>query len=142
MAYDDGNRRPNRYDLPAYCGATNTAYWVEDVPYFYGSLIKYVWRGWNSVSDLTKAIDCAERVWKGGFVSPLESVVMRLRTANMREDVIRMNDNQYSSFMHRQALAILADGDLSFIPALIVLLRRRKDDLGMKGLQTYNDVSE
>lgn len=53
----DSNRSPDRYKLPDYLGREDTRDWVSGMPFFLGSAVKYVWRGWDSIDDMKKALD-------------------------------------------------------------------------------------
>lgn len=133
---DDGNRTPSRYDLPAGCGGVDITHWVRNTPFFYGCLIKYVWRGWDSLSDMMKALDCASRVWSD--MENNNSVYWSLSGAlsAMAKDVCVLNDIQYSSYEHRQALALASSGKLDDIKQLfhMVFSRTEKNDHGARSI--------
>ena len=58
---DNCNRAPDRYMLPSFVGCRDTSHWVEELPFFLGSAVKYIWRGWDHIGDLQKAEECLVR---------------------------------------------------------------------------------
>lgn len=58
---DNCNRAPDRYMLPSFMGRRDTSHWVEELPFFLGSAVKYIWRGWDHAGDLQKAEECLVR---------------------------------------------------------------------------------
>lgn len=122
---DDGNRSPGRYDLPAGCAGGDTSHWVTDTPFFYGCLIKYVWRGWDSVSDMTKALDCATRVFADMYSNNPMYGALNIGLAPMAADICVLNDLQYSSYEHRQALALASSGKLEDVKQLRCAIKER-----------------
>lgn len=51
------NRKENRYSVPKHTGHHDISAWLIGKPFFLSSAIKHMWRGWNEIDDLAKAVN-------------------------------------------------------------------------------------
>lgn len=65
------NRTPDRYKLPSYIGGDIGSRWLKNVPFWIGSAIKYIYRGWDDVEDLEKSLHCLSEAMKNKEEFPL-----------------------------------------------------------------------